>query len=105
MQIVVVTVITNTSLAVGGVTKSYFKETIINPNQIAYTFLTFKCIGTAHRERSKMAYTCVLAPSRECDGCQECEETKRGPDPWDEDYDRDDDYCRYLESEDRNYDC
>lgn len=51
-----------------------------------------------------MAYTCVLAPSHECDGCQECEETKRDPDPWDEDYDRDDDYCRYLESEDNNYD-
>lgn len=44
-----------------------------------------------------MAYTCVLAPSHECDGCMECEENRRGPDPYDEDYDEDEEYCRYCD--------
>ena len=52
-----------------------------------------------------MAYTCVLAPSRECDGCQECEQNNNRPDPWDMDYDEDEDYCRYVDKEDVNYDC
>ena len=50
-----------------------------------------------------MAYTCVLAPSHECDGCQECEQVNNRPDPWD--YDEDEDYCRYVEREDAYYDC
>ena len=51
-----------------------------------------------------MAYTCVLAPSHECDGCQECEETKTQYDRrWDCEYDNDEEYCRYLEKEE-NYD-
>ena len=47
-----------------------------------------------------MAYTCVLAPSHECDGCQECEDRKT-EDDWDGDFDRkrDDAYLRYLERE------
>ena len=47
-----------------------------------------------------MAYTCVLAPSHECDGCQECEQTNDKYDPrWDREYDNDEEYCRYLEKE------
>ena len=52
-----------------------------------------------------MAYTCVLAPSHECDGCQECEQGKR-PDPrWDEEYDHDEEYTRFIEREEKSYDC
>ena len=52
-----------------------------------------------------MAYMCVLAPSHECDGCQECESTKRKYDPrWDAEYDNDEAYTRYIEREENNYD-
>lgn len=51
-----------------------------------------------------MAYTCVLAPSHECDGCGECEERKQSREEWlwekqEEEYDkyRDDEYERFLE--------
>ena len=51
-----------------------------------------------------MAYTCVLAPSHECDGCQECEENENKYDPrWDCEYDHDEDYVRSIERE-GNYD-
>lgn len=50
-----------------------------------------------------MAYTCVLAPSRECDGCEECESITRY-DRWDDDseYDRykDKEYIREEERHD-----
>lgn len=53
-----------------------------------------------------MAYMCVLASNHECDGCQECEDTNKQYDPrWDCEYDHDEEYCRYLEREDNNYDC
>ena len=45
-----------------------------------------------------MAYTCVLAPSCECDGCQECEKEPR-PDPrWDVEYNNDD-YAEFIARE------
>ena len=47
-----------------------------------------------------MAYMCVLAPSRECDGCEECEEIKQEPDIWDViEADNDEEYCRFCERE------
>lgn len=47
-----------------------------------------------------MAYMCVLAPSKECDGCEECEEKEEAYDPrWDCEYDHDEEYCRYCERE------
>lgn len=48
-----------------------------------------------------MAYTCVLAPSLECDGCGECEcEHGERPDArWDLETDYDDKYCDYCERE------
>lgn len=53
-----------------------------------------------------MAYMCVLATNHECDGCQKCEDTNRNYDPrWDVEYDHDEEYCRYLEREENNYDC
>ena len=49
-----------------------------------------------------MAYTCVLAPSLECDGCQECEQDKRHYDPrWDCEYDNDEECLRKEEHDDR----
>ena len=52
-----------------------------------------------------MAYRCVLAPSQECDGCQECEENKTQYDPrWDCEYDRDEELIRYIEREERSND-
>ena len=49
-----------------------------------------------------MAYTCVLAPSLECDGCQECEQDKRQYDPrWDCEYDNDEECLRKEEHDDR----
>lgn len=49
-----------------------------------------------------MAYMCVLAPSRECDGCQECEEHEEEYDNSDFEYEheRDEAYIRFLEKED-----
>ena len=45
-----------------------------------------------------MAYTCIYVPSRECDGCGECEEEKNEYDPrWDCEYDNDEEYCRYCD--------
>lgn len=45
-----------------------------------------------------MAYMCVLAPSHECDGCQECEEDKCVYDPrWDSEYDHDEEAVRREE--------
>lgn len=47
-----------------------------------------------------MAYMCVLAPSHECDGCQECEDKQNyEEDDWDGDYDkwRDDQLLNHLE--------
>lgn len=47
-----------------------------------------------------MAYMCVLAPSCECDGCQECEDIQiNTDDDWDGDYDkwRDDQLLDHLE--------
>lgn len=53
-----------------------------------------------------MAYTCVLAPSHECDGCQECENTNSNYDHnWDVEYDHDEEYTRYTEREENIYDC
>lgn len=48
-----------------------------------------------------MAYTCVIAPSLECDGCGICEECKPKYDPrWDAEYDKDEEaICR----EENNY--
>lgn len=51
-----------------------------------------------------MAYTCVLAPSHECDGCQECEQGARPDARWDCEYDNDEDYCRFADKEDEQYD-
>ena len=51
-----------------------------------------------------MAYTCVLAPSHECDGCQECEQGNRPSKRWDEEYDNDEEYTRYIEREEQSYD-
>ena len=51
-----------------------------------------------------MAYTCVLAPSHECDGCQECEQNNRQYDPrWDSEYNSDY-YAEYLCGEEENDD-
>ena len=51
-----------------------------------------------------MAYMCVLRPSCECDGCEECEEERKSKEQWlwekqEEEYDnyRDMEYERYLE--------
>lgn len=45
-----------------------------------------------------MAYMCVLAPSKECDGCRECEEQEQEYDPrWDCEFDHDGEYCDYCE--------
>lgn len=51
-----------------------------------------------------MAYTCVLAPSHECDGCGECDEERKTKADWLEEkyeaeYDnyRDAEYERYCE--------
>lgn len=52
-----------------------------------------------------MAYTCVLVPSHECDGCQECEQGNRPSKRWDEEYDNDEEYTRYIEREENIYDC
>lgn len=41
-----------------------------------------------------MAYICVLAPSHECDGCQECE------DRYDEEYDDFDELAADIARED-----
>ena len=56
-----------------------------------------------------MAYMCVLAPSCECDGCEECKEynepeyyNKQLRDEYEADYKREEDYIRFLEREDRN---
>ena len=49
-----------------------------------------------------MAYTCIYAPSRECDGCDRCrEECEVEYDNSDFEYenDRDEAYIRYLEKE------
>ena len=47
-----------------------------------------------------MAYMCVLAPSRECDGCEECEEIRDVPDiRWDVEADNDEEYCKFCERE------
>ena len=48
-----------------------------------------------------MAYMCVLAPSHECDGCQECEEHEEEYDnsDFERDYERDEAYISYLERE------
>lgn len=52
------------------------------------------------RKEIDMAYMCVLAPSRECDGCGECEENRDKPDKrWDLEADYDDEYCRYCDRE------
>ena len=51
-----------------------------------------------------MAYRCVLAPSQECDGCQECEKEERPNPRWDKEYDRDEELIRYIEREERNND-
>lgn len=66
------------------------------------------CIGTAHRERRTMAYTCVLAPSHECDGCQDCEDIRKSKEQqrWDKyeaeyNYYRDEAYIREEEQHDR----
>ena len=55
-----------------------------------------------------MAYTCVLAPSYECDGCQECEDIRKSKEQqrWEKceaeyDYYRDEAYIR----EEEQYDC
>lgn len=49
-----------------------------------------------------MAYMCVFAPSRECDGCGECDEVKERPDSrWDVEADRDEEYCKYLDREEQ----
>lgn len=57
-----------------------------------------------------MAYTCVLAPSHECDGCGECEERKQSRDEWlwekqEEEYDnyKDLEYERYLERSEKEW--
>lgn len=51
-----------------------------------------------------MAYMCVLAPSHECDGCQECEEKRMTKEEWlwnkqEAEYDsyRDESYLRSIE--------
>ena len=55
-----------------------------------------------------MAYTCVLAPSHECDGCQECENEHKSKAEWlwekqEAEYDsrRDSELLRKEESYDR----
>jgi len=46
-----------------------------------------------------MAYTCVFAPSIECDGCGECEEDRTKYDSrWDCEYDNDEEAI-YREEE------
>ena len=44
-------------------------------------------------------YTCIYAPSRECDGCDRCrEEQEEQYDPrWDREYDYDEEYCNYCD--------
>jgi len=57
-----------------------------------------------------MAYMCVLAPSRECDGCEECkeyipdEEYRRRWEKAEADYDsyRDEMFIREMEAQDGN---
>lgn len=46
-----------------------------------------------------MAYTCIYAPSHECDGCGECQEEKEQTyDPrWDKEYDNDEEAIRREE--------
>jgi len=39
-----------------------------------------------------MAYMCVLAPSRECDGCEECEDRRQ------DDYEDEDPFYDYGDS-------
>lgn len=56
-----------------------------------------------------MAYMCVLRPSHECDGCEECEEERKDKQNWlwekqEEEYDyyRDEEYISYLERSEEN---
>jgi hypothetical protein len=49
----------------------------------------------ARRKEVTMAYMCVLAPSHECDGCQECEQG------YDEKYDDYDELAEEIAREDR----
>ena len=42
------------------------------------------------RKGAHMAYRCILAPSRECDGCMECEDRQDYDPRWDSEYDNDD---------------
>ena len=44
-----------------------------------------------------MAYTCIYAHSRECDGCGECEKKEQYDPRWDCEYDNDEEYCRECE--------
>lgn len=44
-----------------------------------------------------MAYTCIYAPSHECDGCGDCDKDRDCPDEWAEEYDEDEEYCRYCD--------
>ena len=82
-----------------GVTKDRSKE---QQNEL-HTHWLFRASALATEKGVTMAYPCVLAPSHECDGCQECEEKR--PDPiWDRDYDEDEEYCRYVEREGERYD-
>ena len=50
-----------------------------------------------------MAYMCVLRPSNECDGCEECEEERTDSWLWDK-YEEEYDYYKeeeYLREEER----
>ena len=44
-----------------------------------------------------MAYRCILAPSRECDGCMECEDRQDYDPRWDSEYDNDDEQLEMEE--------
>lgn len=48
-----------------------------------------------------MAYMCVLAHTKECDGCLECEQVAEEYDnsDFEHDYKRDEDFIRYIERE------
>ena len=82
---------------------NYFKEKQQITKHTHHTIWHFRAKTALLTEKGvQMAYMCVLAPSRECDGCQECEEHEEEYDnsDFDRDYERDEAYIRFLEKED-----
>ena len=80
---------------------NYFKEKQQITKHTHHTIWHFRANALPAEKGVLMAYMCVLAPSQECDGCQECEEQKQEYDnsDFERDYERDEAYISYLERE------